>query len=126
MSYQQWFEVYVHSAGYIEQHEHYGFDVLRAGAVPPRYQRDLAHKVCVIGGDHIYVSGEVARALIDTRFYDGSEIRFGRRAFHQVNDKFKAEAMRGILYPARNKREQQVKDRNFELLAWLESLAGEA
>ncbi len=85
------YEVTVHSAGYIRGQ---GFDVREIDE--PRWQRDLRSTVFVLEGDRVKIacaSCEVPNPIIETQFYDGPSVTFGRFRFFAITDRLISEAI---------------------------------
>ena len=112
----EWYELDIDSAGYIEDRATgFGFSAHR---IPfPRYSHDMGSTVFVARGD-VYMTQEVARYLIDTR-YSPADLKVGRRGFYRLTEPFIAEAQDYIDYAPRSDREAEVDRRDLALLQWL-------
>lgn len=125
-----WLQVHLDDAGYIKEHSKYsytvacgfGFDVTKSER--PRFARDMARRAVIMDNGFLYLSNEIASRLVETRFYDGACVKYGKRKMWKADAQFIREAQSNNAYPRRNKREQEVQQRNTAFVAWLIKVSG--
>lgn len=120
------FQLSIHSAGYIEGQ---GFTVSKQDTDPRNwgYRPRTDHFVIVLDNGQTFVGNAILTAIAGNWWQGntGSQIlKVGRATLHQLTAQAVDSILEPIGYTPRNDREQEVKDRNFNILCWLTEQAG--
>lgn len=114
------FEVTVHSAGYIHGQ---GFTVDQGDYEKSRF---ISSHVIVLANGEVYAGKDILNFIANdsTLSAPSKVLKVGRARLHLINETFINYLLERNEYPSRSQREQQVTDRNLNLICWLAEQAG--